>query len=173
MEGRGDFDQRLGEQIAHARGESGMSQETLGALVDLSRVAIGQIEAGKRKVSADELQRFSAALEIPADHLVDPSKRPQVVLDQSGAPPVKDTGLRISVPQQNVRKFKEVLLYLLTRVGGKPNVGETVLYKLLYFIDFDHYEKYEEQLRGGHLREAGVRSAAGGVPGDRAHDDRR
>jgi uncharacterized phage-associated protein len=41
-----------------------------------------------------------------------------------------------------------VLLYLLTRVGGKPNVGETVLYKLLYFIDFDHYEKHEEQLVG-------------------------
>jgi transcriptional regulator with XRE-family HTH domain len=143
-----DFDQRLGEQIARARGESGMSQETLGALVDLSRMAIGQIEAGKRKVSADELQRLSTALEIPADHLVDPSKRPQVVLGQCAQSTAKDTGLRISVPQQNVRKFKEVLLYLLTRVGGKPNVGETVLYKLLYFIDFDHYEKYEEQLVG-------------------------
>jgi len=30
----------------------------------------------------------------------------------------------------------------------KPNIGETVLYKLLYFIDFDYYEKYEEQLIG-------------------------
>jgi uncharacterized phage-associated protein len=27
-------------------------------------------------------------------------------------------------------------------------VGETVLFKLLYFIDFDYYEKYEEQLIG-------------------------
>jgi uncharacterized phage-associated protein len=27
-------------------------------------------------------------------------------------------------------------------------VGETVIYKLLYFIDFDFYEKYEEQLIG-------------------------
>jgi hypothetical protein len=27
-------------------------------------------------------------------------------------------------------------------------VGETVIYKLLYFIDFDYYEKYEEQLVG-------------------------
>ena len=32
--------------------------------------------------------------------------------------------------------------------GAKSNVGETVLYKLLYFIDFDFYEKYEEQLMG-------------------------
>ena len=33
-------------------------------------------------------------------------------------------------------------------MGGKPNVGQTVLYKLLYFIDFDYYEKFEEQLIG-------------------------
>jgi len=33
-------------------------------------------------------------------------------------------------------------------VGSKPNIGETVLYKLLYFIDFDFYEKYEEQIIG-------------------------
>jgi uncharacterized phage-associated protein len=36
----------------------------------------------------------------------------------------------------------------LSKVGAKPNVGETVIYKLLYFIDFDYYEKYEEQLIG-------------------------
>jgi transcriptional regulator with XRE-family HTH domain len=146
-----DFDRRLGEQIAHARIDMDMTQEELGHLANLSRVAIGQIEAGKRKVSADELQRFSAALQIPADYLVDPAKRPQVVLEKGdvpAGPAARDSGLRISVPQQNVRKFKEVLLHLLTRVGGKPNVGETVLYKLLYFIDFDHYEKYEEQLVG-------------------------
>ena len=148
MSAKTDFDQRLGEQIAWARAEAEMTQEDLGRYVDLSRVAISQIEGGKRKVSADELQRLSAALRIPADYLVDPGKRPQVVLEQRDFPTRSDSGLRISVPQQNVRKFKEVLLYVLTRVGGKPNVGETVLYKLLYFIDFDHYEKYEEQLVG-------------------------
>lgn len=45
-------------------------------------------------------------------------------------------------------KREEVLLYILGKVGAKPNVGETVLYKLLYFIDFNYYEKYEEQLIG-------------------------
>lgn len=56
--------------------------------------------------------------------------------------------IRINVPQKNMEKFKEVLLYILNKVGSKPNVGETVIYKLLYFIDFDFYEKYEEQLVG-------------------------
>jgi len=37
---------------------------------------------------------------------------------------------------------------MLGKVGSKPNVGESVLYKLFYFIDFNYYEKYEEQLIG-------------------------
>lgn len=52
-------------------------------------------------------------------------------------------------PPFNRQKFKEVLLYILHEVGSRPNVGETVLHKLLYFIDFDYYEKYEEPLMGG------------------------
>ena len=64
------------------------------------------------------------------------------------AQPKEKTGIRINVPQKNLEKFKEVLLYILGKVGSKPNVGQTVLYKLLYYIDFDFYERYEEQLIG-------------------------
>jgi uncharacterized phage-associated protein len=56
--------------------------------------------------------------------------------------------VRINIPQKHLEKFKQVFLYVLQKIGAKPNVGETVLYKLLYFIDFDFYEKYEEQLMG-------------------------
>jgi uncharacterized phage-associated protein len=52
------------------------------------------------------------------------------------------------VPQKNLDKFKDFLRYILEKVGAKPNIGETVIYKLLYFIDFDFYEKYEEQIIG-------------------------
>jgi len=61
---------------------------------------------------------------------------------------IKKSGIRISVPQKNLKKFKEVLIYILEKVGSRPNVGETVLYKLLYFIDFNFYEKYEEHMTG-------------------------
>ncbi|MFH1410248.1 MAG: Panacea domain-containing protein, partial [Patescibacteria group bacterium] len=63
-------------------------------------------------------------------------------------PDKNEPDIRISVPQKNLDKFREVLLYVLEKVGAKPNVGETVIYKLLYFIDFDFYEKFEEQLIG-------------------------
>jgi uncharacterized phage-associated protein len=65
---------------------------------------------------------------------------------------VRDPRPQITVNPENVRKFKEVLLYVLSRVGALPNVGKTVLFKLLYFIDFDYYEKYEEQLMGATYR---------------------
>lgn len=60
----------------------------------------------------------------------------------------KSPRIRINIPQKNIGKFKEVLLYILNKIGSKPNIGETVIYKLLYFIDFNYYEKYEEQLIG-------------------------
>ena len=56
--------------------------------------------------------------------------------------------MRISVPQEQIDKFKEVLLYILERIGAKPNIGEAVVCKIMYFIDFDFYEKFEEQLIG-------------------------
>jgi hypothetical protein len=56
--------------------------------------------------------------------------------------------MRISTPQENIEKFKQVFLYITKKVGAWPNVGKTVLVKLLYFIDFDYYEQYEEQLMG-------------------------
>lgn len=56
--------------------------------------------------------------------------------------------MRISIPANNAQKFREVLLYILNKIGAKSNVGESVIYNLLYFIDFDFYEKYEEQLIG-------------------------
>jgi uncharacterized phage-associated protein len=56
------------------------------------------------------------------------------------------------VPKLQLKKFKNVLLYILERCAGKPNVGETVLYKLLYFLDFNYYELYEEHLTGANYR---------------------
>jgi len=48
----------------------------------------------------------------------------------------------------NKEKYKEVLHYIINSVGGRANVGKTVIYKLLYFTDFDYYELHEEMLTG-------------------------
>ena len=61
------------------------------------------------------------------------------IIDKSESKTSKEE-LRIDIPVENIEKFKQVFLYILKKVGAKPNVGQTVLYKLLYFIDFDYYD---------------------------------
>jgi uncharacterized phage-associated protein len=45
-----------------------------------------------------------------------------------------------------MNKFKQVLHYIIHEYGGLPNVGKTVLFKILYFSDFDNYEIYEKSI---------------------------
>ena len=52
----------------------------------------------------------------------------------------------------NIEKFKQVLHYVINRCGYLENVGKTVLFKILYFIDFDYYELYEEKITGEQYR---------------------
>ena len=144
-----NFNKRLGKKVKKLREQVGLSQEDLAGRLKISRVSVSQIETGQRKISAEETARLSKVFNVTSDILLDLGRDIKVVLEKKdGAPPKRKPELRINVPQKNLSKFKEVLLYILNKVGSKPNVGESVLYKLLYFIDFDYYEKYEEQLIG-------------------------
>ncbi|MFA6536900.1 MAG: Panacea domain-containing protein [Patescibacteria group bacterium] len=49
--------------------------------------------------------------------------------------------------QINEKKYQEVILYLAEKLGGEIK-GKKKLAKLLYFVDFDFYEKYEKSLTG-------------------------
>jgi len=143
------FYKELSKKIKAIREKLGLSQETLAKELNISRVAISQIENGDRKVSAEEIAKLAKIFNMPTDVLLSLDKDIEVVLEKDiGSKPKQKTGIRISVPQKNLEKFKEVLLYILGKVGSKSNVGQTVLYKLLYYIDFDFYERYEEQLIG-------------------------
>jgi transcriptional regulator with XRE-family HTH domain len=143
---------KLGLRLKAFREAAGISQQELAEKLAISRPTISQIESGDRKVAADELIKLSQIFNLSVDGLLDLEKQPKVMLaGDREKKPVK-TRLRINVPQKNLEKFKEVLLYILDRAGSKSNVGETVIYKLLYFMDFNFYEKYEEQLIGATYR---------------------
>lgn len=138
----------LGKRIKALREALRISQEELSQRLGLDRASLSLIENDKRSLKADELILLSKSLNISIDELLNLKSSTEVILEHAQKPKEKKTDLRISVPRKNLKKFKEVLLYILGKVGAKPNVGETVLYKLLYFIDFNYYEKYEEQLIG-------------------------
>ena len=137
----------IGQRIKKLREEIGMSQQDLAGRLGVLRPTISQIENGERKVIAEELIKLSEILNTSVQYLMGLVDQPEIILQERREKMVKPQ-MRINVPAKNLDKFKEVLLYILTKVGSKPNIGETVIYKLLYFIDFDYYEKYEEQLIG-------------------------
>lgn len=139
---------KIGHRIKELRERAGMSQDALARSMKLPRPAISQIESGARKIATDELLKFSQIFRVSVDDLLNPGKEPEVHLHEGKEEKAIKPQMRISVPQKNLQKFKEVLLYIFNKVGAKENIGETVIYKILYFIDFDFYEKYEEQLIG-------------------------
>lgn len=142
------FYEKLGARIKNLREQAGCSQESLADLLKIGRVSLSQIENGYRKINAEEVIKLSRIFNVTSDVLLDLKKDIKVVMEKTAKSPKKKPEIRINVPQKNLEKFKEVLLYTLNKVGSKPNIGESVLYKLLYFIDFNYYEKYEEQLIG-------------------------
>ena len=141
------FYKKLGERIKKMREEIGFSQEEFAERLGVNRVSVTQIEKGQRRITAEEVSKIARIFNISPDNLLDFKKDIEVILERKSKRK-KSRGIRICVPQKNLEKFKEVLLYILSKVGAKPNMGETVLYKLLYFIDFNFYEKHEEQLIG-------------------------
>ena len=144
------FNKKLGERVRALRDNFKLSQEDVAKKLGISRVSLSQIENGERKMTAEEVAKLSNMFKVDADILLDLKKDVKVTIQKAEdySMDKQKSDIRISVPQENLSKFKEVLLYVLNKVGSKPNIGETVLYKLLYFMDFDFYEKYEEQLIG-------------------------
>lgn len=143
------FYKKLGAKIKALREQARLSQKELSDLLTISRVSLSQLENGERKITAEEIVKLAKIFNTTSDILLDIKKDINVVLEKKLKNPLATKPkMRINVPQKNLEKFKEVLLYILNKVGSKPNIGESVLYKLLYFIDFNYYEKYEEQLMG-------------------------
>lgn len=143
---------QMGKRVSELRKMKGLSQEELAKKINLSRPSLTQIEIGNRSIDVLELKRLSVALGFSLDDFISEnfnSGKENLAQDDM---PAYSSEERISVPVLNVNKFKNVLLYVLERCAGKPNVGETVLYKLLYFSDFNYYELFEEHLTGAGYR---------------------
>lgn len=139
----------IGVNLRAFRERLGMRQEDLAEMMGMSRSTIAQIERGGRRVTVEDLVKFAEVLNTSVDILLNPELSPEEIVENSIPADQDDYSReRISIPQNRFDKFREVLLYILGEVGARPHIGETVLYKLLYFIDFDYYEKYEEQLIG-------------------------
>ncbi len=140
----------IGKRVAAFRKLKGLSQEELSRRIGISRPSLAQVEQGNRNLNVLELQKLAIELGFSMDKFL--AKDFQLTEDLETEAVESKQEVRISIPKLQVGKMKNVLLYLLERCAGKPNVGETVLYKLLYFADFNYYELYEEHMTGARYR---------------------
>ncbi|MDO8555420.1 MAG: DUF4065 domain-containing protein [bacterium] len=139
----------LGKFILEQRKKRELTQEFLASKIGVSRPTYAQIEQGERDLTITEARKLSDIFGMSfKDLLSGNAKEIEVYTEEEETKKTVEPEMRIIMPRANVKKFKEVLLYLLEKVGARPNIGETAIYKLLYFIDFDYYEKFEEQLIG-------------------------
>lgn len=116
----------------------------------MARATYANLEGGGRQPDLPEINRIAEYYQIaPADLIagnIDENRmRVEPFIPSDHEEDVVPTRIE---PKADPAKLREVLLYVLEKIGAKPNVGETVLYKLLYFIDFDYYEKYGKSITG-------------------------
>ena len=141
----------LAKFIQEQRKKRDLTQEFLASALKISRPTYAQIEQGERDLTITEAKKLAEVFDIPFGNFLERKEDTKTIVKIEGKKKQKQEAkneIRISVPQEKVEKFEQTLLYILAKIGGKPNIGQTVLYKLLYFIDFDYYEKFEEQLIG-------------------------
>ncbi|MEA3344575.1 MAG: DUF4065 domain-containing protein [Patescibacteria group bacterium] len=139
----------LSKKIKRLRNENNFSQEYIALKLGMSRPTYIQTEQGKRELTITEAKILAEIFNISfKNFLIGKTLKHKVFIEKKDKATKKSEDFEIRVRKKDLEKFKQVLLYILGKVGGKPNIGETVLHKLLYFIDFDYYEKFEENLMG-------------------------
>jgi DNA-binding XRE family transcriptional regulator/uncharacterized phage-associated protein len=125
--------------IQNKRKISGLSQGEMAKSLGISRPTYMKLELGELKPNEQQKailgRLFGVSEGVVEKNISHTSNIPDLVEIRE-------------VPKENEEKFKEILLYILGKIGSRPNIGQTVLYKILYFIDLDYYEKFETQLIG-------------------------
>ena len=137
----------FGEFVKKLRQGQKFSQEYVAEHIGVSRPTYLQIEKGKVELTVSQAQKLSDLFGLDLQSFLKQKRIVAKVTKDRKKTETKNE-IRVWIPKNNMEKFKQVLLYMLAKVGSRPNIGETAIYKLLYFIDFDYYEKYEEQLIG-------------------------
>lgn len=126
--------------IQNKRKLSGLSQGEVAESLGISRPTYIKLEQGESKPTEEQKAILARLFDMSQESFEEQNDR--IIEDISNHVDLQ------KIPPENVKKFKEVLLYILGKVGSRPNIGQTALYKLLYFIDTDYYEKFRERLIG-------------------------
>jgi transcriptional regulator with XRE-family HTH domain len=138
----------IGVRIAAMRKAKGMSQNDLAQAIQMSRPVIAQIEMGNRGIDILEIPQLVEALGCQIADLFIDQKESFILKEEYIEYKANQNLVRNPIPHFHLEKFKQTLLFLLKRTSGNPNFTERALHNLLYFCDFNYYEKFEDHLSG-------------------------
>ena len=154
---------------------AGLSQQAVADAVGIARATYIKLENGGREPKLGELTKISQYYEVGVQELISGIAMTDTVAQQAQHSPWRvadDAALYVSdapaeyrhddaqraqptaaqsrdaIPRLHTTKLRQVLLYTLGKIGARPNVGEAVLHRLLYFIDFDYYERTGKSITG-------------------------
>lgn len=114
------------QRVKNLRTKLKLPQQQVADFLWINRVSLSQIENWEREIKIWELQKFSELFDVDVNELLDTH--------------VNKTQKKLT-PKDKHYKLKQLIIYLSTKLSAKQNYGETLLNKLLYFIDFDYYER--------------------------------
>ncbi len=136
------------KNLIRLRHESDLSQDYIAKRLQITRATYIKIEKGEKSPTLNEAKKIAQVLGVKMEELIytipytNENENFKIII-QNSTNIKKSTKIKL-----DQTKLKSVLLYVIGEVGSMPNIGETVLYKLLYFIDFDYYEKFNESITG-------------------------
>lgn len=136
-------------KIKQLRKQVDASQADVAEAIGVARATYASLEADRRPPNLDEINALAEYYQIAPAELISGETRevnePIAIYrtERKGTSDTEREDVKLSE-----EKLRQVLLYISEKVGARHNVGATVINKLLYFIDFDYYEKYGRSITG-------------------------
>jgi len=118
-------------RLKELRKEHKFTQDEVAGMLGVSRVTYNLIENGKtpREPYKEQLEDI---FDVSFHALNNNKPKPKRVIDN----------------EEEYIKIKNLIMYILDKTAQLPNVGKTVLYKILYFCEFDWFELTGKRLTG-------------------------
>lgn len=92
--------EKIAERLKEARSLAGLSQENTARILSIPRPAISEIEAGRRKVSAEEIIQFSKLYKVSTSWLLLKEEQEENEMDEQ----LKVAARELSKMNENDRK---------------------------------------------------------------------
>ncbi len=127
--------------------DQSLTQQDLADTLSISRPTVAKLINNSDLLSVEQLKILADKYNVSTDYLMGKSSLPKPLFDKPNSA-LPEPEMRDNIPHNSKVKFENAMLYILAKIGARPNIGQTILYKIFYFLDFDYYEKYEEQLIG-------------------------